>query len=176
MERYVAGKPRFIVVTIGGQPGYSVFRLDGRWRDYNVTPVYNKIRTHRGAELVARKLAGGALASTNTRYYRTFDQSRLAKLQDGMRRRHDHAPAPEPVVPVGRPDAPPFPKFRSSLETAEILGISTKSVIRNFEGRDGVIDHGFSRTPTETDPRTKYRKLGISEEAIRQYISEHKSR
>ena len=98
--------------------------------------------------------------------------SKLAALQEQARRRHSPAPLVEPA-----PDVEPraFPKFRTTSEVAEILRISPKSVIREFEGGLGVIDNGSPRIPTETDPRTKYRRLVIPEEAVWQYLAEHRS-
>ena len=97
---------------------------------------------------------------------------KLAALQEQARRRHSPAPLVEPAPVHLEPRA--FPKLRTTSEVAEILRISPKSVTRLFEGRTGVIDNGSPRTPTDADPRTKYRRLVIPEEAIWQYISEHK--
>jgi hypothetical protein len=99
--------------------------------------------------------------------------SKLAALQEQARRRHSSAPPIEPAPAPVEPRA--FPKFRTTSEVAEILRVSQKSVIREFEGGLGVIDNGSPRIPTETDPRTKYRRLVIPEEAIWQYLAEHRS-
>jgi hypothetical protein len=168
MERYIAGKPRFLAAANGHS--YAVLRLDGRARhsDRSLTLVYNQIRTRREAEQAARRLArqGGALV-TNIKCHVP-----LAAQQERMKRRHGVV---LPVV-VGVPVPSEFPRYRTPSEVAEILGISCKSVVRRFEGRDGVLDHGSPRNPTETDRRTKYRVLAIPPEAIRQYISEHRSK
>ena len=99
--------------------------------------------------------------------------NKVAALQEQARRRHSSAPLIEPAPVHLEPRA--FPKFRTTSEVAEILRISPKSVIREFEGGLGVIDNGSPRIPTETDPRTKYRRLVIPEEAIWQYLAEHRS-
>ena len=98
---------------------------------------------------------------------------KLAALQEQARRRHSPAPLIEPAPVHLEPRE--FPKFRTTSEVAEILRISPKSVIREFEGGLGVIDNGSPRIATETDPRTKYRRLVIPEEAIWQYLAEHRS-
>ena len=99
--------------------------------------------------------------------------NKVAALQEQARRRHNPAPLVEPAPVHLEPRA--FPKFRTTSEVAEILRISPKSVIREFEGGLGVIDNGSPRIPTETDPRTKYRRLVIPEEAVWQYLAEHRS-
>ena len=97
--------------------------------------------------------------------------NKLAASQE-QARRHSRAPLVEPPI---RLEPRAFPKFRTTSEVAEILRISPKSVIREFEGGLGVIDNGSPRIPTETDPRTKYRRLVIPEEAVWQYLAEHRS-
>jgi hypothetical protein len=60
---------RFVAGTTNGQPGYVVFRLDGRVKDGCLTKVYDKIRTRKEAEKIARRLRRRGLTSTNTRYH-----------------------------------------------------------------------------------------------------------
>jgi len=117
MERYKKGKSRFLVGTTSGQPGYAVFRLDGRWRDRNLTPVYDKIRTRQRAEQVARRCADQGVSVTNTKFHIPLESK-----QEQMRRRHDLA------------STRPY----SIDELVELHGLSRRTVISLYENEAGI--------------------------------------
>jgi len=66
-------------------------------------------------------------------------------------------------------------KYFTPAEVSKRLKISTKQVIRFFEGRAGVLNLGGERRPTRTDKRSKYSILRISHPALIQFLSEHQA-
>jgi hypothetical protein len=116
LEHYV-GKSRFLVATVNGQSGYVVRRLGGLWRDRNLTTVYDKIRTRRGAEKIAARLTENLAHPVNTRYH-----------------------IPEGSTPrLGAPDL-------TVKEVAAKFHKSTDWVIRKFRDEPGVIHDGSVTT------------------------------
>ena len=66
-----------------------------------------------------------------------------------------------------------FAKTSPLQQNSQKLKISTKQVIRFFEGRAGVLNLGGVRRPTRTDKRSKYSILRISYPALVRFLSEH---
>jgi hypothetical protein len=64
-------------------------------------------------------------------------------------------------------------EYFTPAEISKRLKISTKQVIRFFEGRVGVLNLGGERRPTRADKRSKYSILRISHPAVLQFLSEH---
>jgi hypothetical protein len=100
-----------------------------------------------------------------------------------MRRRlqpEASGPATPWAVP-GRTEAasgaslPELAEYFTPAEVSQKLKISTKQVIRFFEGRAGVLNLGGERRPTRTDKRSKYSILRISYPALVQFLSEHQA-
>jgi len=98
-----------------------------------------------------------------------------------MRRREQpeaSRPASPRVVPHESTSAAGLPELAEYFTPAEVsqkLKISTKQVIRFFEGRAGVLNLGGERRPTRTDKRSKYSILRISHPALLQFLSEHQA-
>jgi hypothetical protein len=100
-----------------------------------------------------------------------------------MRRRQQ----PETSTPATQRLVPGLTESTSSLirsaleeyftpaEVSKRLKISTKQVIRFFEGRAGVLNLGGERRPTRTDKRSKYSILRISHPALMQFLAEHQA-
>jgi hypothetical protein len=66
-----------------------------------------------------------------------------------------------------------LPEYFTPAEVATKLKISTKQVIRLFEGRAGVLNLGGDRKPTTTDKRKKYAILRIPPQAVREFADLH---
>ncbi|MGA8491874.1 MAG: hypothetical protein WB711_15715 [Terriglobales bacterium] len=96
------------------------------------------------------------------------------------RRRQPEAsrPAIPNVAPGESTSAASLPELAEYFTPAEVskrLKISTKQVIRFFEGRAGVLNLGGERRPTRTDKRSKYSILRISYLALMQFLAEHQA-
>jgi hypothetical protein len=78
----------------------------------------------------------------------------------------------ESTSPAGLPE---LAEYFTPAEVSQRLKISTKQVIRFFEGRVGVLNLGGERRPTRTDKRSKYSILRISYPALEQFLSEHQA-
>ena len=70
---------------------------------------------------------------------------------------------------------PELAEYFTTAEISQKLKISTKQVIRFFEGRVGVLNLGGERRPTRTDKRSKYSILRISYPALMQFLAEHQA-
>jgi len=70
---------------------------------------------------------------------------------------------------------PELAEYFTPAEVSQKLKISTKQVIRFFEGRPGVLNLGGERRPTRTDKRSKYSILRISHPALVQFLAEHQA-
>jgi len=98
-----------------------------------------------------------------------------------MRRRQQpeaSTPATPRVVPHQSTSAAGLPELAEYFTPAEVskrLKISTKQVIRFFEGQAGVLNLGGERRPTRTDKRSKYSILRISHPALVQFLAEHQA-
>jgi hypothetical protein len=150
MERYVKGKSRFLVATTNGQPGYTVFRLDGHISNERLSPVYNKIRTRRGPEQIARRLARQGVSVANIK-------------------RH----IPDPTgTRISKESTEEFPQHLTSAQVAKILNVSTDTAFRLFEGKAGVLDFGFS----ERRSKRIRRLLRIPPSAVRLVQAEFQSK
>jgi len=88
-------------------------------------------------------------------------------------RARQQPPEQEPAVIVEQQSA--LPEYFTPAEVSQRLKISTKQVIRSFEGRAGVLNFGGERRPTRTDKRSKYSILRISYPAVVQFLSEHQA-
>lgn len=71
--------------------------------------------------------------------------------------------------------SPSLEEYFTPAEVSQKLKISTKQVIRFFEGRAGVLNFGGERRPTRTDKRSKYSILRISHPALVQFLSDHQA-
>jgi hypothetical protein len=80
---------------------------------------------------------------------------------------------PEPAVTTEQQSV--LAEYFTPAEVSQKLKISTKQVIRFFEGRAGVLNLGSQRKPTRTDKRNKYSILRISHPALIQFLSEHQA-
>ena len=80
---------------------------------------------------------------------------------------------PEPAVIIEQQST--LAEYFTPAEVSQKLKISTKQVIRLFEGRADVINLGGERRPTRTDRRSKYSILRISHPALVQFLSEHQA-
>jgi hypothetical protein len=89
-----------------------------------------------------------------------------------MRRRQQPREA-EPAVIIEQQSA--LAEYFTPAEVSQKLKISTKQVIRVFEGRPGVLNLGGERRPTRTDKRSKYSILRISHLALVHFLSEHQA-
>jgi hypothetical protein len=87
------------------------------------------------------------------------------------RRQQPEEPGPAVIIEQQSELAEYFTPAEVSLK----LKISTKQVIRFFEGRAGVLNLGGERRPTRTDKRSKYSILRISHPALLQFLSEHQA-
>jgi hypothetical protein len=63
--------------------------------------------------------------------------------------------------------------YLTPAEVAARLKISTKTVIRKFEGRKGVLNLGSERRPARRNQREKYAILRIPEEVLGEFIAEN---
>jgi len=81
----------------------------------------------------------------------------------------------EPEPPVINKEQPTLAEYFTPAEVSQKLKISTKQVIRFFEGRAGVLNLGGERRPTRTDKRSKYSILRISHPALVQFLSERQA-
>ena len=97
---------------------------------------------------------------------------RLERAQARMRARQQPR-EPEPAVIVEQQSA--LAEYFTPAEVSQKLKISTKQVIRFFEGRAGVLNLGGERRPTRTDKRAKYSILRISYPALAQFLAEHQA-
>ena len=93
-------------------------------------------------------------------------------------RRRQQPEASRPATPwavLGRTEStsvaglPELAEYFTPAEVSQMLKITTKQVIRFFEGRAGVL------RPTRKDKRTKYSILRISHPALAQFLSEHQA-
>jgi hypothetical protein len=98
-----------------------------------------------------------------------------------MRRRQQPEPS-TPATPSAVPhestsagNRPVLAEYFTPAEISQKLKISTKQVIRFFDGRAGVLNLGSRRKPTRTDKRSKYSILRISHPALVQFLSEHQA-
>jgi hypothetical protein len=80
---------------------------------------------------------------------------------------------PEPATTIEQQSA--LAEYFTPAEVSQRLKISTKQVIRFFEGRVGVLNLGGERRPTRTDKRSKYSILRISYPALMQFLAEHQA-
>jgi hypothetical protein len=80
---------------------------------------------------------------------------------------------PEPTATIEQQSA--LAEYFTPAEISQKLKISTKQVIRFFEGRPGVLNLGGERRPTRTDKRSKYSILRISHPALVQFLSERQA-
>jgi hypothetical protein len=137
MERHKKGKSRFLVVTVGGQPGYAVLQLDGLFRDYSVTPVYKGVRTRHQAEQVARRLSR-QVPGTNRLSRQVVSRQvvsgtkfhiPLKTKQEQMRRR-----AAGSASLAGATRLRPY----TIDELVELHGRSRRTVIRLYENEPGI--------------------------------------
>jgi hypothetical protein len=87
-------------------------------------------------------------------------------------RRRQQPTEPEPAVLI---EQSALAEYFTPAEVSQKLKISTKQVIRFFEGRAGVLNLGGERRPTRTDKRSKYSILRISHPALLQFLSEHEA-
>ena len=100
-----------------------------------------------------------------------------------MRRRQQpeaSTPARQRVVPgltesTPAASVPELAEYFTPAEVSQKLKISTKQVIRFFEGRAGVLNLGGERRPTRMDKRSKYSILRISHPTLLQFLSEHQA-
>jgi len=97
--------------------------------------------------------------------------SRLERAQARMRARQQPR---EPAVILEQKSAM-VAEYFTPAEVSQRLKISTKQIIRFFEGRAGVLNLGGERKPTRTDKRSKYSILRISHAALRQFLAEHQA-
>ena len=81
----------------------------------------------------------------------------------------------EPEPPVTIEQQPVLAEYFTPAEVSQKLKISSKQVIRLFEGRAGVLNLGGARRPTKTDKRSKYSILRISHPALLQFLAEHQA-
>jgi hypothetical protein len=128
MERYVTGKPRFLVVTNGH--GYAVMRLDGRLHrsDEHLTLV-NKFRSRQQAEQSARQSARGFVVA-NTKFHIP-----IATKQERMRRRHS---VPESLLSVHGDGPVAQEKHFTPGQVAEMWGRSVWTVRRMLADTPGI--------------------------------------
>ena len=63
--------------------------------------------------------------------------------------------------------------YLTPAEVAARLKISTKTVIRKFENRPGVLNLGSERRPGKRNEREKYAILRIPEEVLGEFIAEN---
>jgi hypothetical protein len=80
---------------------------------------------------------------------------------------------PEPAAIIEQQSA--LEEYFTPAEVSQKLKISTKQVIRFFEGRQGVLNLGGERRPTRTDRRSRYFILRISHPALVQFLAEHQA-
>jgi hypothetical protein len=66
-------------------------------------------------------------------------------------------------------------EYFTLAEVSQKLKISTKQVIRFFEGRAGLLNLVGEWRPTRTDKRSKYSILRISQAALLQFLSERQA-
>jgi hypothetical protein len=100
-----------------------------------------------------------------------------------MRRRQQpetSTPATQRLLPgitesTSAESLPALAEYFTPAEVSKKLKISTKQVIRFFEGQAGVLNLGGERRPTRTDKRSKYSILRISHPALVQFLSEHQA-
>jgi hypothetical protein len=79
----------------------------------------------------------------------------------------------EPAVTIEQQSV--LAEYFTPAELAQKLKISTKQVIRFFEGRPGVLNLGGERRPTRTDKRGRYFILRISHPALVQFLAERQA-
>ena len=63
--------------------------------------------------------------------------------------------------------------YLTPAEVADLLKISTKTVIRRFENMPGVLNLGSERRPARRNQREKYAILRIPEEVLGEFIAEN---
>jgi len=63
--------------------------------------------------------------------------------------------------------------YLTPAEVAARLKISTKTVIRKFENRQGVLNLGSERRPARRNKREKYAILRIPEEVLGEFVAEN---
>lgn len=90
-------------------------------------------------------------------------------------RRRQQPEASRPANPTVPDESTALAEYFTPAEVSQKLKISTKQVIRFFEGRAGVLNLGGERRPTRTDKRSKYSILRISHPALVQFLSEHQA-
>jgi hypothetical protein len=102
---------------------------------------------------------------------------RLERAQARMRRHQQpESPANQGTPSEALGSAPnALAEHFTPAEVSQKLKISTKQVVRFFEGRTGVLNLGGQRKPTRTDKRSKYSILRISHPALVQFLVEHKA-
>lgn len=83
--------------------------------------------------------------------------------------------APDLTESTSAASLPALAEYFTPAEVSQKLKISTKQVIRLFEGRAGVLNLGGTRKPTRTGKRSKYFILRISHPALVQFLSEHQA-
>jgi len=91
-------------------------------------------------------------------------------------RRRQQPEASRPANPTVVPhESTALAEYFTPAEISQKLKISTKQVIRFFEGRAGVLNLGGERRPSRTDKRSKYSILRISHPALVQFLSERQA-